>query len=564
MSNGFRAPGIVGGGQIIQPRQVDFSPLARGIQSGLDRAQREREFKVKQQQTDRMLNLDAYQTYISNEVGAEDTGLTFDQWKEKHGTGGSSTTHAINQTASDYNLFDAAGRTLLGLTGKVAQGIGDGFNALFGAMSNNDQPQPNQNNNQPTNQPTNQPASQTVNQPTTQTSDQVSNVQSPTPTVADDKSGWGGDQEAWANRADAREAMWSKFKASGNKSLADWISSQTDGKATTENEYISMMMENSKARGGYLPGKETGDKNPALLEDGEYVLNREAVDAIGKENLDKINYKDYPRFQMGGFMAGISGFNAPQNQFNPAAAPKVPAPQGESKELEGIGKTLGTKIKDLFGGGQTGGSTADIAMRGGSFMDLANSIGYQEGGEVDDPQAGWSMAGRMARQRRNEMQAQKIMDEYEVQAIEDEHGIGEYQKDLESQYNQRHGAGLSFIDAITPDFASRNLNKFVEWYGGKDYSGGESFADFYKFHEITNPSEQKYAKMKEDRSQKTMEELKRRGISLTPEQALRMRGQLGLGADYGMEQTLSNEELKDRFSRNTSDLMKRMNQIYAQ
>tara|TARA_Y100000593_G_C4316098_1_gene340953 strand:+ start:353 stop:2395 length:2043 start_codon:yes stop_codon:yes gene_type:complete len=59
--------------------------------------------------------------------------------------------------------------------------------------------------------------------------------------------------------------------------------------------------------GGFLPGKRTGDKNPALLEDGEYVLNRNAVEKIGKGYLDYINNERYPRFQSGGFYGGMYG-----------------------------------------------------------------------------------------------------------------------------------------------------------------------------------------------------------------------------------------------------------------
>jgi hypothetical protein len=63
-------------------------------------------------------------------------------------------------------------------------------------------------------------------------------------------------------------------------------------------------------RGGYLPGNDTGDKNPAMLEDGEYVLNREAVKKVGKGFLDWINNEKYPRFgntqemQHGGYITG--------------------------------------------------------------------------------------------------------------------------------------------------------------------------------------------------------------------------------------------------------------------
>ena len=43
-----------------------------------------------------------------------------------------------------------------------------------------------------------------------------------------------------------------------------------------------------------------GDVIDAKLEPGEYVLNRNAVNAIGKKNLDRINFQEEPRFQEGG------------------------------------------------------------------------------------------------------------------------------------------------------------------------------------------------------------------------------------------------------------------------
>lgn len=55
-----------------------------------------------------------------------------------------------------------------------------------------------------------------------------------------------------------------------------------------------------KARGGHLPGNQTGDRIPALLEDGEYVVNREAVKKIGVHNLNAINFGMAPRFAEGG------------------------------------------------------------------------------------------------------------------------------------------------------------------------------------------------------------------------------------------------------------------------
>jgi TP901 family phage tail tape measure protein len=52
--------------------------------------------------------------------------------------------------------------------------------------------------------------------------------------------------------------------------------------------------------GMYISGGRTGDKNPAMLEDGEYVLNRNAVKALGgPKALDTFNFNSAPRFGSG-------------------------------------------------------------------------------------------------------------------------------------------------------------------------------------------------------------------------------------------------------------------------
>jgi hypothetical protein len=49
--------------------------------------------------------------------------------------------------------------------------------------------------------------------------------------------------------------------------------------------------------GMYISGGRTGDKNPAMLEDGEYVLNRNAVQAMGGPSaIDQLNFNAFPRF----------------------------------------------------------------------------------------------------------------------------------------------------------------------------------------------------------------------------------------------------------------------------
>jgi TP901 family phage tail tape measure protein len=80
--------------------------------------------------------------------------------------------------------------------------------------------------------------------------------------------------------------------------------------------------------GMFLGGNRTGDRNPALLEDGEYVLNRNAVKGLGgPSEIDKLNFGAFPRFANGGSYSGslsvpldkLSGFgreNSPEyNEF---------------------------------------------------------------------------------------------------------------------------------------------------------------------------------------------------------------------------------------------------------
>jgi hypothetical protein len=68
--------------------------------------------------------------------------------------------------------------------------------------------------------------------------------------------------------------------------------------------------------GMYISGGRTGDKNPAMLEDGEYVLNREAVKSFGgPRQLDKMNYDMAPRF--GKKMQGGGSFDfSPETAFD--------------------------------------------------------------------------------------------------------------------------------------------------------------------------------------------------------------------------------------------------------
>ena len=77
------------------------------------------------------------------------------------------------------------------------------------------------------------------------------------------------------------------------------------------------------AGGGYVPGDRIGDLNNARLEDGEYVLNKNATQTLGKGFLDWMNNDFAPRFgqgtldpnqqqipgmQSGGYFSGSQGW----------------------------------------------------------------------------------------------------------------------------------------------------------------------------------------------------------------------------------------------------------------
>lgn len=63
-----------------------------------------------------------------------------------------------------------------------------------------------------------------------------------------------------------------------------------------------------RARGGPIfEGAPSGDTVPAMLERGEYVLNKKAVAKVGKGTLDRINFQEAPRFAFGGSIGEAIG-----------------------------------------------------------------------------------------------------------------------------------------------------------------------------------------------------------------------------------------------------------------
>ena len=97
--------------------------------------------------------------------------------------------------------------------------------------------------------------------------------------------------------------------------------------------------------------RQPGDSILALLEPGEYVLNRNAVDEIGKEKLDDLNYDDAPRFDMsqrgemmmaqtGGMLGDMMGMQAGGSTLNYGGA------TSEVQSLQDIYQRMGMQPID--------------------------------------------------------------------------------------------------------------------------------------------------------------------------------------------------------------------------
>ena len=135
-------------------------------------------------------------------------------------------------------------------------------------------------------------------------------------------------------------------------------------------------------KGSYIPGNRTGDKNPAMLEDGEYVLNRNAVKGLGKGWLDHVNNEQYPRFQRGGFMQ-----------------PEIQGTGGEIVKPIKAEQTFFDAVNQMLTGFENMGDTGDTSMNLSSAEydpmytpDVENSGQFtwfaQKGGQVPRYQNG--------------------------------------------------------------------------------------------------------------------------------------------------------------------------------
>ena len=113
----------------------------------------------------------------------------------------------------------------------------------------------------------------------------------------------------------------------------------------------------------------------SLLEPGEYVLNRNAVDKLGKKTLDNINYKQAPRFPNKSILADY--FN---NQDNPNFWSGVFESFNESKKTKGGSKKKSTPPQDI----DLRGKEEEMGFGEGEDIEIPAHIlqKYQDGGSV--------------------------------------------------------------------------------------------------------------------------------------------------------------------------------------
>lgn len=148
-----------------------------------------------------------------------------------------------------------------------------------------------------------------------------------------------------------------------------------------------------KMRGGPIDiGAPTGDSVPAMLERGEYVLNREAVKHVGRGQLDRINFGHAPRFQKGGSVSGDTDFLPSMMQaltaMSAAAGQSIFVQSGRRTVAEQLAQGPSTPGHPVAGpnGPHVRGVAADITPGYNVFGRLASRFGL---GFTVMPQEPW-------------------------------------------------------------------------------------------------------------------------------------------------------------------------------
>jgi len=150
------------------------------------------------------------------------------------------------------------------------------------------------------------------------------------------------------------------------------------------------------------------DTIPAMLEPGEYVLNRNAARAIGKKKLDELNYEEAPRSllsrtQEGGYTipAGKNIFGKPTEEMSMEELMEMIMPMGAAQMGRGGIKAILSSnkediLKQLSKMRTTGKGSKEIAeavdwqtelkkyLKEATSRRFTNPVKKQRGGSIDD------------------------------------------------------------------------------------------------------------------------------------------------------------------------------------
>jgi len=127
------------------------------------------------------------------------------------------------------------------------------------------------------------------------------------------------------------------------------------------------------------------DNIPAMLQSGEYVVRKEAVDKLGKDTMDMINNADRLGYMGGGLV--------PQGQHGHSAIDELLALNTLANQ-KSIDMTRDSSMMNKGGlvDNYMGGGMMDEYMYGGMADKKKKMMGYQQGGEADPLQIEMRMA----------------------------------------------------------------------------------------------------------------------------------------------------------------------------
>ncbi len=121
------------------------------------------------------------------------------------------------------------------------------------------------------------------------------------------------------------------------------LKNSMNNSTSTEESYFQF------AKGGKVPGYGGGDRNLALLEDGEFVVRKEAVAHFGAGLFEKLNNLELPKFRWGGAVGKVADFG--KKQPNEMVQINFRMPSGKNYKTQApseVAKALAMELKRLM------------------------------------------------------------------------------------------------------------------------------------------------------------------------------------------------------------------------